>query len=285
MSIEELKQQITELQKITNDEWLNNLEDRKKKELDFHNRDRDPDFVEKAQKDGDTFEKFYGNKKYYKTTQLSVDYIDNWITENCKGKVCLDYACGNGIYAFKMINNSPKLVIGLDISDISIKNCKNISQEKNLGDDIIFFQADAENTKLPENSIEIVICSGMLHHLDLTKAFPELLRILKPGGKILAIEALDYNPAIKLYRMMTPDMRTEWEKAHILSLKDIRYARNFFKTGEMRFWHVLSYIGGKFPSLLTILNLFDKILTRIPIIQLMAWIFTFELIKPIKDEK
>ena len=61
-------------------------------------------------------------------------------------------------------------------------------------------QADAENTMLDDNYIDAIICSGMLHHLDLSYAFLELRRILRAEGKILAaIEALNYNPAIKLY--------------------------------------------------------------------------------------
>lgn len=117
----------------------------------------------------------------------------------------------------------------------------------------------------------------MLHRLDLTQAFPELQRILAPGGVILGVEALDYNPIIKLYRQLTPDMRTEWEKAHILSLKDIRFARRYFDLGEIRYWHIASIAGGKFPTLLPFLDRLDVILTRIPGVRLMAWIFTFEL--------
>lgn len=279
-NIQILRDKVKEIESITNTEWIGSLDNRKIKELEFHNKDRDPEFVETANKDQDTFEKFYGNKKYYKTTKLSVDYIDEWIEINSKGKVCLDYACGNGIYALKMAENDAELVLGLDISDVSINNCKLLAQEQGLNSNTLFFQADCEKTLLPDDSIDILICSGMLHHLDLTHAFPEMLRILKPGGKVLAIEALDYNPAIKLYRMLTPDMRTEWEKAHILSLKDIRFAKKYFDVGEMKFWHVTSYIAGKFPALLSILNLIDKILTKIPLVRLMAWIFTFELIKP-----
>jgi len=279
-SVEELKNKISEIESITNSEWLSSLEERKIKELEFHNNTRDQKVVEEVQKDQDTFEKFYGNKKYYAATKLSVEYTDNWIKENSEGKICLDYACGNGIYAFKMAEAKAEFILGLDISDISIANCKELANEKGLDSKTSFFQADCENTLLPENSIDTIICSGMLHHLDLTKAFPELLRILKPGGKILAIEALDYNPAIKLYRMLTPDMRTEWEKAHILSLKDVKFAKNFFNIGEMKFWHVTSYIGGKYPSMLGILNSLDKILTKIPLVRLMAWAFTFELVKP-----
>ena len=276
-NIEALIDKVKEIESVTNSQWLEGLDDRKIKELEFHNKDRDPEFVEQAKNDQDTFEKFYGNKKYYKTTRLSVEYIDQWIEANSEGKICLDYACGNGIYAFKMAANKAELVLGLDISDVSINNCKVLAKENDVEEKTMFFQSDCENTMLPDNSIDTLICSGMLHHLDLEHAFPEMLRILKPGGKVLAIEALDYNPAIKLYRMLTPDMRTEWEKAHILSLKDIRYAKNFFNIGELKFWHVTSYIAGKFPLLLSLLNFIDRILTKIP---LMAWVFTFELIKP-----
>ena len=99
----------------------------------------------------------------------------------------------------------------------------------------MFFQADCEDTKLPDSSIDLIICSGMLHHLDLSYVFPELRRVLKADGKILAIEALDYNPAIKLYRLITPDMRTEWEKAHILSFSDLEFAKRYFNVKNVKY--------------------------------------------------
>jgi len=119
----------------------------------------------------------------------------------------------------------------------------------------------------------------MLHHLDLSYAFPEMRRILKPGGKILAVEALDYNPLIKLYRKLTPDMRTEWEKAHILDLSDIKFASRFFDVVDIRYWHVLGFVAGKIPRLFPIMDKLDIILEKIPLLQRMAWIFTFELKK------
>lgn len=277
MNADTLISHIKKLDKITNAEWLSSLDDRKRKELEFHDLDRDENRVEKL-KASDTYEKFYGNKKYYNTTKRSNHYVDRWLKENSKDKIFLDYACGNGGNAIKAAEAGASLSLGLDISSVSINNAKLTSSEKNL-DNVIFFQADAENTKLPDNCIDVIICSGMLHHLDLSFAFPELRRILKPGGKLLAVEALDYNPIIKLYRMLTPDMRTEWEKAHILSFKDIEFAKRYFVVGEMKFWHVIGYIGGKFPFLLPVLDKIDTFLEKIPFIQKWAWIFTFELKK------
>lgn len=260
---------------ISNTEWLDSLDDRKRKELEFHDRDRDRALIKTL--DQDTYERFYGNKKYYRATSASKDYVDGWIRRNAKGKVFLDYACGNGVNAIKAAHAGASLAIGLDISAVSVANARDDAARAGVSDSTYFIQADAENTKLPDHSIDVIICSGMLHHLDLSQAFPELKRILAPGGVILGVEALDYNPLIKLYRLLTPDMRTEWEKAHILSLKDIRFASRFFDVGEVRYWHVASIAGGKFPRLLPILESLDKVLTRLPVIQLLAWIFTFEL--------
>ncbi len=136
--------------------------------------------------------------------------------------------------------------------------------------------------------MDVILCSYMLHHLNLNYAYPEMHRILKPGGRILACEALDYNPLIKLYRKLTPEMRTEWEKEHILSLKDVRGAKRFFNVGEIRYWHVSSFLAGflqgaprLFGGTMRILNAVDRLLVRIPGVQLMAWQFSFELVKPL----
>jgi ubiquinone/menaquinone biosynthesis C-methylase UbiE len=278
LSTIELLRRIEEIDKIGNDQWMANLEARKIAELEFHNRDRDKKFISDA-KAGDSFERFYGNKKYYTTTARSRDYVANWMKREIPGRIFLDYACGNGHNAMLAAELGAELSLGFDISNVSIQNCVETAASRGLSDKTRFFQADAERTMLPDNSVDRIICSGMLHHLDLTYAFPELRRILKPGGKILAIEALDYNPAIKLYRMMTPDMRTEWEKAHILSLKDIRFARNFFEIGELRYWHVVGYAGAVLNALAKPLDRIDSLLERIPLLNRLAWTFTFELVK------
>ena len=161
---------------------------------------------------------------------------------------------------------------------MSVTNARNEAEKYNL-QNVRFFQADAENTALPDACVDLILCSGMLHHLDLSYAFPEMRRILKPGGRILAVEALDINPFIKIYRARTPKMRTEWEAKHILSLREVTFAQRFFELKEIRFWHVIGYVAGKFPSLLKPLEKVDAIMEKIPYLQRFAWIFTFELVK------
>ena len=197
----------------------------------------------------------------------------------------MDYACGSGSYAINAAKAGAILSIGLDLSPVSIENAKRDALHQGVQDNTVFIVADAENTLLPANSIDVMICSGMLHHLDLSYAFPEMRRILKPGGKVLAVEALNYNPVIRRYRFMTPQMRTHWEKNHILSLEDVKFAKRFFNVGEIKFWHIASILSPYIMTALPVLNVIDGLLTRIPFVRLMAWTFTFELIKRENDQK
>jgi ubiquinone/menaquinone biosynthesis C-methylase UbiE len=279
MRIGELQIELDRINRIGNEKWLGSLDARKRAELEFHNRDRDPKFRKEAATDSDTYEKFYGNKKYYTATRQSQEYTERWIQRHAPGNVFLDYACGNGVNAIRAAGSGAALSIGLDISDVSVANARDAAANAGVSGNTRFVQADCENTQLPNDAIDTVVCSGMLHHLDLSFAFPELRRILAPGGRILCIEALDYNPIIKFYRLMTPEMRTKWERAHILSMRDVEFARRFFTIGEVKFWHITSYAAGKLPFLLVPLEALDRILGRIPLVRLMAWIFTFELIK------
>ncbi len=202
------------------------------------------------------------------------------------GRIILDYACGDGGVTLQAARMGSALAIGIDVSDVSIQKAAQAAAREGLGERCSFIEGDCENTGFPDNSIDVILCCGMLHHLDLTKAYPEMYRILKPGGCVFAQEALNYNPIIKLYRKFTPEMRTAWEKEHILSLKDVRAAKQYFRVGEIRYWHLTSVfaafargVPSRFNTVSRVLNTVDKCLLAIPGVRLLAWQFTFELFK------
>lgn len=267
----------------TDEQWIRSLTPRKVAELDFHDQWRNV----LAEHDPQT-DSLHSNKKFYSTTGSSQTYFDSWIEKHAKGKVVLDYACGDGANTIRAAKAGAALAIGLDISKVSIENARRHAKQEGVTGNTYFIQGDCENTGLPCESVDIVVCCGMLHHLDLSYAFPELRRILKVGGKCLAYEALNYNPAIKLYRTLTPSKRTDWEKQHILSLKDLRFAKRFFEVRNAKYWHLTSIFTTPlrntrlFGPSLAIANWLDAMLLKIFPFSLLAWIFTFELCK--RDE-
>jgi ubiquinone/menaquinone biosynthesis C-methylase UbiE len=278
--VESLIDRLNDSTHKTDEQWRRSLTPRKVAELEFHDQWRgDP-----AERRVET-QSLHSNSKYYSTTSSSQAYLESWIEMNAKGKVVLDYACGDGASTIRAAKAGAALAIGLDISSVSVENARRRAAQEGVAHNTRFVQGDCENTGLPSESVDVVICCGMLHHLDLSYAFPELRRILKTGGKCLAYEALDYNPAIKLYRLLTPSKRTEWEKHHILSLKDLRFARKFFDVRNVKYWHLTSILTTPlrntplFRPSLTIANRLDSLLLKVFPLSLLAWIFTFELCK------
>lgn len=273
---EALREQLVVLSRANGDEWYAHLEMRKQRESEFHDRMRDTTRIGAVGKD--QYEEFFSNHRFYRTALLSRAYFFDWVSRQSSGKTVLDFACGDGDVALRAAEAGARLAIGIDISGVSVHNAQRAAADRGLAQRTFFLRADCENTGLPDDSVDVVICAGVLHHLDVRRAFPEIRRILAPGGRAIAFEALNYNPLIKLYRDRNPHQRTEWEKAHILSLKEVRLAQRYFKLGEMRFFHMASIAGVWLPGLLPLLNGIDRVVTRIPGVQLMSWMFTFELL-------
>lgn len=277
--VQNLKNTVEKLH-LNSPEVIVGLSSRKKKEVEFHDFTRNYESHSKLSEQKKR--ELFGNLKYYSIASRSRNYVDEYLMKFASGKIVLDLACGDGDMSLKISDYGASLCIGVDISPISIKNAKS-TQEKFNKDNLIFYVGDAENTRLPDNSIDLILCSGMLHHLDLSYVFPEVRRILKPGGRLLALEALDVNPAIRMYRKFTPSQRTEFESKHIIKLNDINFGQRFFNLGEVKYWHVIGYIGAKVKFLKKPLDSIDKVIEKIPLVQKLAWQITFEFIKPETD--
>lgn len=275
-SVQALREQLIQLDRATNSEWYAALDERKKREGEFHDNMRNKTRLSNPA--SDTYEEFFTNHRFYRTAKTSREYFYGWIDQHVRDKVIIDFACGDGNTAVHAAKAGAKLAIGIDISNGSVENARRNAATAGVTDRTVFLRGDCEATGLPDGCAEVIICAGVLHHLDLQHAYPEMARLLAPGGKAIAFEALDYNPLIKLYRMRTPHLRTDWERRHILSLKEVRFARQFFDIGEMRFFHMTSMLGLYAPGALPLLNAVDSVLTRIPGLRLWSWMFTFELL-------
>lgn len=60
---------------------------------------------------------------------------------------------------------------------------------RNYAERIEFVVGDAEHLELPDASLDAVFFGGVLHHIPLLDhVYAEALRVLKPGGKLVAIE-------------------------------------------------------------------------------------------------
>lgn len=227
------------------------LEERKLKEIEHSDRRRSivkgyeyqtdtaTDQLEAAFVEGSAeYERHFSNMKFYSITKLSVAYRDELLYENIQGAVALDYCCGNGEVALEMAKRGAKKVVGIDISEVAVKNAQELAKLQGVADICEFKVMDAEHTEFSDNTFDVIHEYGALHHLDLPAAFTELARILKPEGKLVCTEAMRHNPLIHWYRNRTPHLRTQWEVEHILGIPEINSGGSYFSSINTRMFHL-----------------------------------------------
>ena len=157
-----------------------------------------------------------------------------------------------------------------------------------VADHCKFIAMDGENMDFEDNTFDLAVEYGALHHVELDTALAELARVLKPDGEMICVEALRHNPLIHWYRKRTPHLRTEWEVNHILGVESLATMRKYFNKVEVHYFHLTALIlvplrrTFLFRPLLPIFNFIDKILLSNQFIGKYGWIMTVELGQPKK---
>ena len=183
------------------------------------------DNLEELVKDKEKFNYYFANMKYYAVTGKSEGYKHAWLDKECsEGVRILDFACGNGENGIYAATNGAEC-IGIDISPEGVANANENAKKFDVDGHCQFFEMDGENMTFDDNSFDLGVEYGALHHVDLDAALAELARVLKPEGKMMCVEAMRHNPLIHWYRHRTPHLRTEWEVEHILGVESFDVMR------------------------------------------------------------
>ncbi|MCF8128698.1 MAG: methyltransferase domain-containing protein [Deltaproteobacteria bacterium] len=106
------------------------------------------------------------------------------------GEKILDIGCGGGVETIlaAMMTGETGRAVGVDMvpemlekaqANLELTGLKNVSFEK----------ASGENLPFPENSFHVVISNGVINLIpDKEGALTEILRVLKPGGRLMVAD-------------------------------------------------------------------------------------------------
>lgn len=223
-------------------------------------------------------------EKFYESGDESAKRYRALLATIPAGAAVLEYGCGTGSAAFDIAARGAK-VLGIDISPVAISTASSEAVERGLGDGLRFATMNAEDLDLPDDSIDVVCGSGVLHHLDVSKAFSEITRVLRADGWAVFVEPLGHNPLINAYRRSTPEMRTPDE--HPLRESDIVEARRCFEVVEVDAFNLLTLAVvplrryGFQPWLRALLHRADQALFRwVPPLRRHAWVAVLRLAGP-----
>lgn len=105
-------------------------------------------------------------------------------------KRVLDVATGTADVAIQTIKRTEvEHVTGLDLSEGMLKYGRKKVTAEGLDDQIVLVQGDSENLPYPDNHFDAVTVSfGVRNFENLEKGLAEMLRVLRPGGKVVILE-------------------------------------------------------------------------------------------------
>lgn len=239
------------------------------REREFHNH-RFSDDTEREQR----------TARFYSAIDYGFSLYRHRVMQEARNRTVLEYGCGNASLGFELAPIA-KEVIGIDISDVAIADARRIAAHKQLGN-TRFVVDNAESMRLPDRSIDVLMGSGIVHHLDIPRAMREVRRVLRDGGIAIFAEPLGHNPVVNWYRARTPELRTPDE--HPLLVRDLReMARGFRSSKVTYFGFVAPVLGLLSPTtdpnrpLTKLVWALDRAICGIPFVRRYAWFCVIEL--------
>lgn len=221
--------------------------------------------------------------RYYALTRTSEDHFRGRVFADCAGSRVLEYGCGIGSHALPLAEQGAE-VVGIDISSVAIAKAADEAFRRRL-ENARFVEMDAEEMTFPDDSFDLVVGTAILHHLDLPRALSELARVLRPGGRALFLEPLGHNPALNLFRKLTPQWRTEDE--HPLKRSELALLKNHFGRVELTHFHLSSFLSLLllktrffFPVYRALERLDRWIFKAFPPLASWAWYVSIEVAEP-----
>jgi SAM-dependent methyltransferase len=209
-------------------------------------------------------------EKYYWAINRGAEAYDSAVRRFAAGNNVLEYGCANGEVSLQ-IAPLAKHVEAIDISDVAIETAKVLRAASNVR----YHVMDAMNLSFADASGNLVFGSGIIHHLDIRQASREIARVLRPGGRAVFWEPMGTNPAIGLYRKLTPTVRTIDE--HPLVGAHIKIMEESFSSVALEHFGLTTLLALPFrtlrvgQSVRAVFEAIDSVLLAVPGPRSLAW--------------
>jgi len=212
------------------------------------------------------------------TTPFALEYAFHLLGD-VAGKTVLDLGCGTGENLIPLIKPDA-CTIGIDISPDLIRLAKRLVDQAALQTDLRVGSAYA--TGLPDESIDVICCMSLIHHLDIPRARDEMQRILKPGGYIVLKEPVRFSSTYTRLRTLLPSKGEVSEYEHPLTEQELATMTKPFRVEGKRFFRlaIISLANRVHPLISQSLGKTDyRLLMRYPALQRYATVVAMRLIK------
>lgn len=152
-----------------------------------------------------------------------------------------EIGCGDAS-AYWYLTNIPFASVKYIGSDISLKSLEYAAAKKEPPDwNSIFIRSSANDQLFCDESLDMVLSAGALHHFQVERVFSWVSKALKLGGVFIIHEPSDMNPFAYLGRRFVKGFHTEGERPLKPSLiKKLAHSRNL----NLEFERGINFVSG-----------------------------------------
>jgi len=166
------------------------LTERQKNEADFFNREYSDSYLRISEKE-------LKQNLLIDLNQKMEEYADRYryaynLLGDISGSKVLDLGCGSGQSSVILAKKGAS-VNACDISKTAIEIAIKRAKINSVEDKIKFEVGSIEKMRFDSNSFDVVFGVGLLHHVNIAVASPEIYRVLKDGGHAVFLDPIAFS--------------------------------------------------------------------------------------------
>lgn len=162
-------------------------------------------------------------------------------------KRILDFGCGEGELTSQFAALGA-CVTGVDISPELIAVARRRVELDGVSQRVEFRISDVTKEPLPAEEFDCIVCSRVLHHVDLRPAVLALYPALKRGGQAILIEPIAFSTALQRLRDRVPVPKDASPGERQLNPKDIEFIRSVFPHSQVVFFDLFGRLTRLLPN-------------------------------------
>lgn len=155
------------------------------------------------------------------------------------GKHVLELGCGSGENTVPLCQRGAH-VLGIDVSSELIALAKQRLRQAGLAAEL---KAGSEYAlEIADQSVDVIFCASVMHHLNIAAAASEMCRVLKPGGAVVLKEPIRFSEAYAALRNLLPARPAVSKYEHPLTRPEFESIAGMFACDGLRYFR-LPWVG------------------------------------------
>jgi SAM-dependent methyltransferase len=152
-----------------------------------------------------------------------------------RGKTVLDLGCGKGENLVPLARRGAQ-VTGIDISPDLIE----LAQKRIAVSGVTAATGvrSAYDTGLPDQSLDVIFCIALIHHLEIPRVRDEMLRILRKDGVVILSEPIRFSRFYDRMRKLLPRRGEVSEFEHPLTKEEFASMTRSFIVEDLRYFRL-----------------------------------------------